>query len=570
MTGVGKMKCLQAAILALLAIVIGLCGAAFGEQAEPIRIIIMHTNDVHGGIDRSGATFMDEEFPPLLGGGASLATLANQLREEAQREGKGFLLIDTGDIWQGTPVGNYESGEKVIEFMNRIGYDMWAPGNHEFDAGLDNAFKLIQMAEFPVLAANLIDLETGTLPEPAVPYLIKEVAGIKIGFIGLITEETEFYSLPESVQRVDFAEIKPNTEKYIAEIKDQVDLVFVVGHLGVPYDVWSAYDEMIETGVEQKIRYGMNAMELVHHVEGIDLMVCGHIHVGYERGWEDPVTHTICLQTYGRGTGVGVYEIAVDPGTRKIVGYELAERDGSVLTLFEDEYWPEPEIAAFISEWVDTAEVGMDEPIGRALLDITRVGVGESQLGNMVTDAMAEAVEADVAFTNLGGIRSNIAMGVITPRDVFQAVPFENKLVYFEMTGSFLKHVLEWRVKGMRQGLYISGLKIVYSRTRPDFDRIVELYVGGEPWDPDKIYRVATTDFIASGNIGLQILTDIDAKYVTNTDIKIKEAIIEYVKGHSPLEPRIEGRFLRDDGRAMSPELAAAIDGLKPLDDLSH
>jgi 2',3'-cyclic-nucleotide 2'-phosphodiesterase (5'-nucleotidase family) len=553
-----------------LGLVLGLSALAVGGESEPIHIIIMHTNDVHGGIDRQGATFMDEEFPPQLGGGASLATLANKLREEARREGKGFLLIDTGDIWQGTPVGNYKAGEKVVEFMNRIGYDLWAPGNHEFDAGLDNAFKLIQMAEFPVIAANLIDLETGTLPEPAVPYIIKEVAGIKIGFIGLITEETEFYSLPESVQRVDFAEVKPITEKYIAEIQDQVDLIFVVGHLGVPYDVWSAYNEMIETGVEQKIRYGMNAMELAHHVKGIDLMICGHIHVGYERGWEDPVTHTICLQTYGRGTGVGIYEIVVDPGTRKIIGYELAERDGSILTLFEDEYWPEPGVAEFIQEWVDTAEVGMDEPIGRALLDITRVGVGESQLGNMVTDAMAEAVDADVAFTNLGGIRSNIAMGVITARDVFRAVPFENKLVYFEMTGSYLKHVLEWRVKGMRQGLYVSGLKLVYSRTRPDFDRIVELYVGGEPWDPDKIYRVATTDFIASGNIGLQVLTEIAPEYVTYTDTKIKEAIIEYVKRHSPLEPRIEGRFVRDDAQPVSSELAAAMDRFKSLEDLTH
>jgi 2',3'-cyclic-nucleotide 2'-phosphodiesterase (5'-nucleotidase family) len=311
-------------------------------------------------------------------------------------------------------------------------------------------------------------------------------------------------------------------------------------------------------------------MELAHHVEGIDLMVCGHIHVGYERGWEDPVTHTICLQTYGRGTGVGIYELLVDPGTKKIIGYELPERDGSIVTLFEDEYWPEPGIAEFINQWVDTAEVGMDEPIGRALLDITRVGVGESQLGNMVTDAMAEAVDADVAFTNLGGIRSNIGMGVITARDVFSAVPFENKLVYFELTGSYLKHILEWRVKGMRQGLYVSGLELVYSRARPDFDRIVELYVGGQPWDPDKIYRVATTDFIASGNIGLQILTEIDAGYVTYTDVKIKEAIIEYVKRHSPLAPRIEGRFVRDDGREVSPDLAVVMDRFKPLEDLTH
>jgi 5'-nucleotidase/UDP-sugar diphosphatase len=540
------------------------------QGAEPVGIIIVHTNDIHGGIDRQGATFMSNEFPPQLGGGASLATLVEKMREKAAAEGKGFLLIDTGDIWQGTPVGNYDNGTIVMEFMNKLGYDVWSPGNHEFDAGLENAFRIMNMAKFPVLAANIVNGETGEIPPPMKPYVIMEVAGIKIGMIGLVTEETLNYALPEDVKEVEFLKVKPVTEKYIAEIRDQVDLIFVVGHLGIPYDVKSAYREMVESGAEQKIRYGMNAMELVHYVKGIDLMICGHIHVGYERGWEDPLTHTICLQTYGRGTGVGVYEITVDPDTKQIVGDHLAETEGALLTLFEDEWWPDEEMAEFIGEWVDTAEVGMDEPIGRALIDISRVGVGESPMGDLVVDAMREAVDADVAFTNLGGIRDNIGMGIITPRDVFQVVPFENKLVVYEMTGSFLKHVLEWRIKGMRQGLYLSGAKVVYSRARPDLDRIVELTVGGKPWDPDAIYRVTTTDFIAEGNIGLQILTDIDPQYIEHTDITVKDAMIEYIKQHSPLAPKIEGRFERMDDQPLSPEISTALPRYKELEDLTH
>jgi 5'-nucleotidase/UDP-sugar diphosphatase len=558
------------ALLIAAGVLIGVGSAGFAADAEPIHIVIMHTNDVHGGIDRQGATFMDEEFPPQLGGGASLATLVEQERQAAKDEGKGFLLFDTGDIWQGTPVGNYENGEIVMGFMNRLGYDVWSPGNHEFDAGLDNAFEIMNMAEFPVVAANLVNAETGEIPPPCKPYVIKEVAGLKIGIIGLITEETPYYALPEDVKDVEFLPVKPVTEKYIAELRPQVDLIFVVCHLGIPYDVRSAYQEMIESGEEQRIRYGMNAMELAHFVRGIDLMVCGHIHVGYERGWIDPVTHTICLQTYGRGTGVGIYEITVDPGTKQIIGYDLPETNGSIVTLFEDEFWPDPKIAAYISQWVDSAEVGMDEPIGEAKRDITRVGVGESQLGDMVTDAMREAVGADVAFTNLGGIRANIGMGVITPRDVFQVVPFDNKIVYFDMTGSYLKHVLEWRIKGMRQGAYVSGLKIVYSRTRPDFDRITYLQVDGKPWDPDSTYRVATTDFIAEGNIGLEFLTEIPPQYVHNTNMTVKDAVIEYIKRHSPLAPKVEGRFVRDDEGQMSPDLAAELPKLEPLDELTH
>jgi 2',3'-cyclic-nucleotide 2'-phosphodiesterase (5'-nucleotidase family) len=149
-------------------------------------------------------------------------------------------------------------------------------------------------------------------------------------------------------------------------------------------------------------------------------------------------------------------------------------------------------------------------------------------------------------------------------------VPFENKLAVFEMTGSYLKHVLEWRVKGMRQGLYVSGIKAAYSRSRPDFDRIVELYVGGEPWDPDGIYRVTTTDFIAEGNVGLEILTDVSPEYVDFTDVTVKDAVIEYVKKHSPLAPKVEGRFTRDDDHPMSPELAGALPRYKQIEELDH
>jgi len=196
--------------------------------------------------------------------------------------------------------------------------------------------------------------------------------------------------------------------------------------------------------------------------------------------------------------------------------------------------------------------------------------VGESVLGNLVTDAMREAVEADVAFTNLGGIRANIPAGIITPREVFAAIPFENRVVYFEMTGSYLKHVLEWRVKGMRQGAYVSGVQIVYSRALPDFDRITLLTVGGKPWDPDSTYRVATTDFIASGNIGLEFLADFDPQYLRTTDILMKTAVVDYIKRHSPLERALEGRFVRDDTATYSEEILEAAPRVKPLETITH
>ena len=110
---------------------------AAGEE-DLVRLSIVFTNDMHGGIDRSGATFMNREFPPPLGGAASAAAYIGKLRERAEREGGYVLVLDQGDIFQGTPVGNFKKGESVIEYFGHVGVDAWTVGNHDFDEGYEN------------------------------------------------------------------------------------------------------------------------------------------------------------------------------------------------------------------------------------------------------------------------------------------------------------------------------------------------------------------------------------------------------------------------------------------------
>jgi 5'-nucleotidase/UDP-sugar diphosphatase len=561
-------------LLAVLATVAAASGA--GPANGDMKLFVVFTNDIHGGIDPTGATFMNREFPPPLGGGASAATYIEELRKRAAGEGGHVLLMDQGDIFQGTPVGNYRKGEAVVEYFNHIGLDLWTVGNHDFDEGADNLWHLIQMSNMPVLSANLVWADTGEPIQYVKPYIIKDYEGIKVAIIGITTTDTPKMAFPAHVAGVKFLPEIETLEKYVPEVREKgADIVIVSGHVGLPYDPEAGYQQMIEEEEEregsdvrepvEERKWGPSAMEISHTVPGIDLFVGGHIHKGFDKPWEEPTNHTIHVQTYGRGTGVGEIDLLIDRKTRSLAGYELPDYRGDLVTLFEDEWWPDPETSEMIGEMVSEAEEGMDKVIGYADVDLTRGGEGETRMGNLVCDAMREEVSADFAFTNLGGIRDEIPAGPITPRQVFRVLPFGNTLEVFEIDGRLLKEIIEYRVSDDHHGLYISGGRVVYNKTRPDYDRITSFTVGGEEWRPDKTYRVVTTDFLAAGNAGLYMLPGIPEDQKMRTSTTCMDAAVHYIERHSPIENTMDGRWVRDDAADLDPALAAAMQAMEPL-----
>jgi 5'-nucleotidase / UDP-sugar diphosphatase len=568
--GPAVMVALVALTLAVLAL------PALAEKDDLVRLTVVFTNDIHGGIDRTGATFMSSEFPPPLGGGASAATYIEQLRERAKREGGYVLLMDQGDIFQGTPVGNYENGKAVVEFFNHIGLDLWTVGNHDFDEGYDNLWKLVELSDMPVLSANIVWADGDEPIDYLKPYIIKDYGGIKVAIIGLTTTDTPKMAFPAHVEPVAFLDEIKTARKYVKEVRDLgADLVFVSGHMGLPYDPEAGYAEMMQEEEEREAepvrepleesKWGPSAMEISHKVPGIDVFFGGHIHKGFDQPWEEPTTHTLHFQTYGRGTGIGVVDLLIDPKTKTLAGYELPDYRGSLITLFEDEWWPDAETAQMIEEKVAEAEQGMDRVIGEATVDLTRGGDGETRMGNLACDAMREEVSADFSFTNLGGIRDEIPAGPITPRQVFRVLPFGNSLEVFEMSGRLLKEVIEARVSDGHHGVYISGGKIIYSKSRPDYDRVTFFEIGGQTWDPDKIYKVVTTDFLAAGNSGLYMLPLIPDDERMRTSTTCMDAAVHYIERHSPIGDPKDGRWLRDDDSQMDPALAKAMEGMEPL-----
>lgn len=528
---------------------------------EGQRIVIMHTNDVHGGIGPQKATFMSREFPPSLGGGGSQASIIKSERQKAGENEWGFLLIDDGDIFQGTPVGTKTKGRAVIDYMNRVGYDLLTVGNHDFDKGVDNLRELARLANFPFLGANVVDSETEEVLDFLQPYLIKDIVGIKLAIIGLCTTETQQMSFPGNIEGIKFLPVAPVMKRYIEEVKVKgADLVIGSAHLGIPWGVEDAYQRMIEKEERGEMRTWMiNAMELAHQVPGIDILFCGHIHVGYRQPWEEPSHHTLLFQTYAYGSSLGMVTFIVDKKTKTLAGYEFPSRDGGLLTPFSDEFWPDRAIAQRIGDEVARVEKGMEEPIGYTKVNITRGDASDNLMGFVVVDAIRERMGGDFAFINLGGIRKEIPAGPITTKDVFEVLPFGNQAVIIQMDGLFLKKILEIRVSDDHQGLITSGGEIVYNHNRPDMDRVTRFEIGGQVLNPDKIYNVVTTDFIAQGNIGLNILTTLPPEKVYHSGVPVRLMVVEYIKEHSPLAPQVDGRWLRDDSSEMDEELKRAF-----------
>ena len=548
-------------LIALMALPpLGAAGA--GNDDGLLRLHLLWTNDMHGHIAPEAARFMNPEFPPPLGGGASAARYIKEIRAEAAAAGEEVLLVDVGDMFQGTPIGNKTQGEAVIRYYNSIGYQFAVPGNHDFDMGRQNTERLARMSDFPWLTTNIIDKSSGEIPDWAQPTLMLDYQGIKIGVLGITTPSTASMSFPQNIEGLDFLPMVPKVQEYRDQLKQQgADLIFLAIHEGLPFDPQEGWKQITggtetETNAEQQGTYGsnasyggMNLMELVNKVPGIDFAVGGHTHRGYHEPWIDPMNHTMCFESFGNGSSIGHAVLLIDRKTRTLVGYEGAHDRGTLITLFEDEIWPDQETAAIIRPYQEEAEAEMGAVIGSSSVSLGRGGPGANLVGNLVTDAMRTYFDADFSFQNLGGLRADLPAGDLTTRDIFSVLPFGNELVVVRMDGRMVRRILERKVAGRSGGLCVSGVEWTFDPTRPDNDRGVSLLIGGKPWDPDKVYTVVCTSFLMEGNSGLDFLTAVPAQDISPTQITTAESVEHYLKLHSPVHPRIDNRWIEKTGQ---------------------
>lgn len=473
------------------------------------RLTILHVNDLHGRILPSLDITVRRDRP--VGGAAFLARMIE--RERAGNPG-GTLLLSAGDMFQGTPVSDFFQGRPVIEVMNRLGFDAMALGNHEFDWGRQALAGIIKGARFPVLSANIVDQGGRYLPGVK-PYVIIERKGIRIALIGVTTTETLHATKEENVRGLSFLDPMRVVPRVLKEVRRQgARVIVLVSHLGLDRD-----------------------RELAAAVAGIDVIVGGHSHTVVS----DPlvVGRTRIVQAGAHGLYLGVLELTIDERTGRVVGATSTGELRLVSAGPGDDF--DPEIARIAATYREKIKARLDRVVGETRFDLTRRGRGESNLGDLITDAMRTSGHAQIAIHNSGGIRADIPAGKITMEQVYTTLPFDDALVTMDMSGGALLALFE-RVAGPENWgmLQVSGMKIDYDAAMAGGRKVSRALVGGVPLDPAKTYRVVTNDFLAAGGDGL-------AEFQKGSHISygedMREVVVDYVMRHSPLALKTEGRI---------------------------
>ena len=502
-------------MLPILAIFLIVASGLFAAEPSTTLLTILHVNDYHGRVK----PFLDKTIDPQeqVGGAAYLAAMIKQAR--AKNPG-GTLLLAAGDMFQGSPVSNLFHGAPVMEIMNEVKFDAMALGNHEFDWGMGALTHLRKEAHFPFLAANIVDSRGNLLPGIK-PYTILQRGHAKVAVIGLTTPETEYITKPTNVKGLSFLSPEAVLPRLIQEVRQQgASIIIVLSHLGLDAD-----------------------KKVAAAVPGIDVIVGGHSHTEIPKPLKTE-GGTIIVQAKAYGVYLGVLELVVDKATGRAVGF--TGNSGLRLVSAAPQNKPDRKAALIVKKYDDRVKEKFAAIVGEASVDLTAQSGSESNLGDLVADAMRAAAGGQIAFQNSGGVRANIPAGKITMEALYTVLPFDNVLVSMDLTGRQVKEALEQAGAMEFGGLQISGMTITYDLKKPAGERVVKAEVGGDPLDPGKTYTLVTNDFLAAGGDKVTALKEGNNIAYGDT---LRDALVGYLGKHSPVSPKVEGRITFADGR---------------------
>ncbi len=489
------------AFLLVLTMIFALGAAAGAEGSERTGdVVILFTSDVHCGVDQ----------------GFGYAGL-QAIREYLIAKGNDVVLVDDGDNIQGEPIGTMSKGELCIDLMNKMGYDIAIPGNHEFDYGMDRFLALAEKADFPYISCNF-NKEGELVFEP---YVIKELGGTKVGFVGVTTPQTLTSSTPRYFQNENgeyiYGFLQDGTgEALISAVQKAVDdaraegaeYIVVMAHIGndlstAPY----TYDEIIA------------------NTTGIDIFLDGHSHDTEQVTMKDKDGHEVLRSACGtKLANIGWARIAAD-GKLSVGLYTWTNGDSvpAMLGVTND-----------MSEAVGTAMDKLNEElqtvVAKSAVNLTindpvavdangnpirMIRRAETNLGDLCADAYLDQSGADIAFVNGGGIRANIPAGDITLGNILKVHPYGNEMCVIEVTGQQILDALEWgarAIPGESGGfLQVSGLSYeihtyIESTCTKDENgmftgvegerRVQNVLVGDKPIDPKATYTLASHNYM--------------------------------------------------------------------------
>jgi 2',3'-cyclic-nucleotide 2'-phosphodiesterase (5'-nucleotidase family) len=488
-------------------------------------ITIYYTNDLHAHVSPGKIPAVDKER--LVGGFANIATIVN----DAKKKNKDVFFFDAGDYFTGPYISTLTKGEAIIDIMNAMPFDAVSVGNHEFDHGVDNMVKQLSKANFPVLLGNVFYTNSDK-PVWDNPWTIIEKDGIKIGVIG-IHQKFAFYDTvaAKAYAGSEARDEVPYIQKGLDALKGKVDIIVLLIHEGTPARQ-SSY------GNKDVARMLQADIDTAKKFKGIDVLITGHAHVGTPEPIK--VNDTLIVSTDAYGTDLGKLVLDFNPQTKKIEGYH-----GKLITVFADEYKPDPKVQAKIDEWNAKLNSITDQVIGVTTAPFTRAYGESSPVGNLIIDAMmAKVPDAVVGLQNSGGMRADFPQGNLKYGDVITTFPFNNELVEMDLTGKDLTNLMIHATNLTNGVLQVSkSVHVEYDSKKPVGERIIKFTINNQPVDPTKIYRVVTHSFCATGGDGFEdFLKGTNVKTINSTTSA--ESIIDYVKTHSPLKPDLEKRVV--------------------------
>ncbi|MCX7694642.1 MAG: 5'-nucleotidase C-terminal domain-containing protein [Caloramator sp.] len=490
----------------------GLLTLVKAETTEKVYDIIEIT-DFHGALQDSS----NNKVAGVLG---------DRIKKIKQSNPDRFIFLSGGDLYQGSPVSNVLSGKPVKEFLNNVGLDVTAVGNHEFDWGLDkiiNMHKEEPVAKYDFVCSNLYDKATGK--RVFEPYKILEKDGLRIAVVGAISTETPTIVLPKNVESFEFRDEVSEINAVVKDIRDnnKADVVLALIHEG---------------NINDRI------IGIANNLVGVDAVFGGHSHTILNTKASNGIPVYIANSS---GKGYIHVKMTITDGKPAFTGNYIALDNASGYKTTNPIY--DADVQAIVDRAYNDLKPIFDVKIGFTDKSLTRTQkqspYGESYLGNWVTDVMRKKLNADVAFQNNGGIRIDIPAGDITVGTIFYLMPFDNTLIKLEMTKTQLKAVLEQAFMDNGKGIQVSGLKVKYDPTRPSGDRVVDIVRedGKAIADAEKLV-VVTNDFMATGGDGFTaFLSAGGADPKNNTFILVRDALIEAVKETGKIETSMNNRI---------------------------
>lgn len=468
-------------------------GLSRPPQSAVKRLTILYTNDEHGWL--AAEVNKDKR---TTGGAAEMLGMW-QTREGYTPDGP-FLVLSGGDMWTGPAISTWFMGDPAVEAMNRMGYRAAAVGNHEFDFGLDVLRRHAREANFPYLAANLVVRGTSEPPDFVRPYLVTEVAGVKVGLIGLATRSTPTTTNPKNVAGFDFLPYADALARYVPQVQAAgAEVIVVLAHV---------------CGAE------MRALAPRAGQLGVHVLTAGHCH---EQIAEDAFAAGLPL--IGAGQYLQAYArlpLEVDTATGRVT----AGKPEVIRNTAGPGGPTDAALAGRIAAWQAETEKALGEEIG-----YTKGGLAHrsTALLNLTMDAWLQGYgAADVAMSNLGGFRQGIGPGPITLGEIVGALPFTNQIVDVAVTGAQLKANLDCCASAVA-GITYRGGKL--------------LLADGTPVDPAATYHVLINDFMAGGGDRYLFNKQDPNPYFTTIDWR--QPVVDYLKRlgtsqQDPLDSRLD------------------------------